>query len=189
MHCFVKAALAVSALCASLGAFAQTTAPGPYYATPSWDQTLPAASRFIVLSNFANSAVLDRETGLVWWRTPGNPDDPARLRVPFGSAQFVCLTSRIGGRRGWRLPTADELLSLFDPATTMPPFLPAGHPFNFGSAELFWSSTATPSNPGSYVVVTYGLGGSPLAAQSTYIAPQVDNSLNTAGIICVRGAN
>ena len=30
---------------------AQTTANGPYYATPSWDQTLPASTRFIVLSN------------------------------------------------------------------------------------------------------------------------------------------
>jgi hypothetical protein len=33
---------------------------GPYYATPSWDQTLPANTRFVVLSNFANAAMLDR---------------------------------------------------------------------------------------------------------------------------------
>jgi len=46
-------------------AVAQTTANGPYYATPSWDQTMPAATRFIVLSNMASEAVLDRETGLV----------------------------------------------------------------------------------------------------------------------------
>src|ERR1044071_6059779 len=43
---------------------AQTTSAGPYYATPSWDQTLPVATRFIVLSNFNSEAVLDRETGL-----------------------------------------------------------------------------------------------------------------------------
>src|SRR5262245_31179385 len=49
--------------------FAQTTAPGPYYATPSWDQQLPVGQRFIVLSNWNNFAVLDRETGLVWQRT------------------------------------------------------------------------------------------------------------------------
>ena len=49
---------------------AQTTAPGPYYATPSWDQQLPAATRFIVLSNWNSAAVLDRETGLVWERSP-----------------------------------------------------------------------------------------------------------------------
>src|SRR5215813_14310693 len=49
-------------------AFAQTTGNGPYYAEPSWDQTLPASTRFIVLSNFNSEAVLDRETGLVWQR-------------------------------------------------------------------------------------------------------------------------
>ena len=38
---------------------------GPYYAMPSWDQTLPAATRFIVLTNMGSEAVLDRETGLV----------------------------------------------------------------------------------------------------------------------------
>ncbi|HEY2920960.1 MAG TPA: hypothetical protein VGK77_18415, partial [Candidatus Binatia bacterium] len=41
---------------------AQTTAAGPYYANPSWDQQLPASTRFIVLSNWASAAVLDRET-------------------------------------------------------------------------------------------------------------------------------
>src|SRR5258706_10360062 len=30
---------------------AATTAAGPYYANPSWDQTLPASTRFIMLSN------------------------------------------------------------------------------------------------------------------------------------------
>ncbi len=50
---------------------AQTTANGPYYATPSWNQQLPASTRFIVLANWSNAAVLDRETGLVWERSPG----------------------------------------------------------------------------------------------------------------------
>ena len=52
-------------------AIAQTTAVGPYYATPSWDQTLSSSTRFIVLSNMGSAAVLDRETGVVWERSPG----------------------------------------------------------------------------------------------------------------------
>ena len=54
----------------NIPAGAQTTSAGPYYATPSWGQKLqcdtPATCpRFIVLSNWDNAAVLDRETGLV----------------------------------------------------------------------------------------------------------------------------
>ena len=32
----------------------------------NWDQVLPAATRFVVLQDFANAAVRDNETGLVW---------------------------------------------------------------------------------------------------------------------------
>src|SRR6266404_2490251 len=56
---------------------AATTAAGPYYANPSWDQQLPASTRFVVLSNWIDAAhasggaaVLDRETGLVWEQSP-----------------------------------------------------------------------------------------------------------------------
>src|SRR5215510_8701144 len=93
-------------------AYAQTTAPGPYYATPSWDQTLPASTRFVVLSNMANAAVLDRETGLVWHRSP----IPGTR--PFFDASGQCLVSKTGNRAGWRLPTVNELQSLFDPSQT-----------------------------------------------------------------------
>ena len=56
---------------------AATTAAGPYYANPSWDQQLPASTRFVVLSNWIDAAhpsggaaVLDRKTGLVWEQSP-----------------------------------------------------------------------------------------------------------------------
>lgn len=120
---FHRVALELTALLACGTAHAQTAVDGPYYATQSWEQTLPAASRFVVLSNFAGNAVLDRETGLVWWRSPdASPGDHL-------SAQRACVESTVGGRRGWRLPTAGERGSPFDPAATTPPFLPAGHPF------------------------------------------------------------
>ena len=88
---------------------AQADSVGPYYATPSWDQTLPAATRFIVLSNFASAAVLDRETGLVWQKTP------ALTSHGWGTARTHCTDSTTGNRKGWqgwpgsRLSTATRL--------------------------------------------------------------------------------
>lgn len=134
-------ALAVLCLCVGtlnpLDARAQIVANGPYYATPSWDQSMPAGTRFVVLANMNSGAVLDRETGLVWQRSPS-----ATASSLFGT-QFRCLDSNVGGRKGWRLPTASELLSLFDPAATAPPYLPAGHPFTGFNArsQFFWTST------------------------------------------------
>lgn len=93
--------------------------PGPYYATPSWDQTLPASTRFIVLSNFNSEAVLDRETGLVWERTPSTSG------TSFELADSQCIFRRVGGRNGWRAPSVYELSTLVDSPTG----LPLGHPF------------------------------------------------------------
>ena len=59
---------------------------------------------------------------------------------------------RVGsGRKGWRLPSVDELTTLllpkpFDPTVT--PALPPGHPFdlsNMAPGVSVWSSTADPS--------------------------------------------
>lgn len=101
---------------------AQPTAPGPYYVPPAWDMTLPSVTRFIILSNMNSEAVLDRETGLVWERQPS----PAPHTWTWADSQ--CRDAAIGGRRGWRLPRLEELLSLMDPSTAVPA-LPPGHPF------------------------------------------------------------
>ena|SRR5436190_20165204 len=133
-------AIAGLILCAD-SAHAQTTAFGPYYATPSWDQTLACATaancpRFIVLTNFNNEAVLDRETGLVWERSPGQTD-----------ALFnACVQRNVGGRGGWRAPDVQELRSLVDSSQSNPS-LPAGHPFlgvRFEGGfipDFYWTST------------------------------------------------
>lgn len=60
----------VMVVLATSPAEAQTTLPGTYYPIPSWDQKLPTSTRFIVLSNWDRAAVLDRETGLVWEKSP-----------------------------------------------------------------------------------------------------------------------
>src|SRR5215510_1444756 len=90
--------LAASAILTSAGslAHAQTVSNGPYYATPSWDQTLPPNTRFIVLSNMNSAAVLDRETGLVWQKTP---DQSHTLRL--SEAQQTCFEFE-SVRYGWR---------------------------------------------------------------------------------------
>jgi len=101
----------------------------------SWSRALPAADRFEVLADFNNEAVLDRNTGLVWQRTPDN------VGRPVWSASYYCLDANIGGQKGWRLPNITELTSLVDPSVTTEPMLPAGAPFEFNRHVFFWSGT------------------------------------------------
>ena len=61
------------------------SAVGFYYPMPAWDQTLPAATRFVVLTNMGSQAVLDRETGLVWEQSPDTATRTSRHE-----AQFHC---------------------------------------------------------------------------------------------------
>lgn len=111
---------------------AQTTSAGPYYAMPSWDQTL-TATRFIILSNFLGAAVLDRETGLVWEKTPQT------ALTPWLFARRDCTGKTTGGRKGWRLPSVHELASLLDPTQG----LPLNHPFTNVVPAFFWSATTS----------------------------------------------
>jgi len=133
--------------------FAQTTANGPYYATPSWDQTLPANTRFIVLSNMGGAAVLDRETGLVWEKSPdATPQN-------WLDAQFHCSRQSTGGRMGWRLPTIQELTSLVDLTVPAPgPVLPVGHPFSNVQSSQYWSGATHPTLAGFAWDVTFENG-------------------------------
>ena len=132
---YISAIVISTLLMFSVGkATAQTTANGPYYAWPSWDQTLPSSTRFIVLSNFNSQAVLDRETGLVWERSPSTTAVP-------GFTSLDCTNKTVGNRRGWRLPTIHELTSLIDP-TQSGPALPSGNPFQIQNVSgAYWSAT------------------------------------------------
>jgi hypothetical protein len=175
--------LAVVVLTVALGVSpvkAQTVANGPYYAPPSWDQTLPVATRFIVLANFASAAVLDRETGLVWEKSP------VATALIWDSARRQCVARTTGGRKGWRLPSVHELASLVDPSVTGPA-LPVGHPFLNVQSSLgsgYWSATTevfhtavNPNNTNSAWVVGFNTGS---------IGPGAKD--NSANFWCVRGA-
>jgi hypothetical protein len=152
----------------SAGVSAQTTANGPYYAAPSWDQklqcdTLATCPRFVVLSNWNSEAVLDRETGLVWEKSPST-DSPvigSNSPVSWYFATGICANKKVGGRTGWRLPSFQELMSLVDPSVPAPgPTLPAGSPFANVQQNGYWSATAVAdSTPplARYVHFEFGL--------------------------------
>jgi Protein of unknown function (DUF1566) len=161
----MKRILSYSAVIISLGltastALAQTIAPGPYYATPSWDQQLPASTRFIVLSNWGNAAVLDRETGLVWERGPNGSGT-------WNAGTQLCAGRPTGGRFSWRLPTLDELSSLLDP-TQSSPALPPGHPFqSLGGFGTFWTANSHVELPDFAWHVNFAAAGVGITSKGT----------------------
>ncbi len=102
---------------------------------PSWDQKLPADERFKLV--MGNLGVLDIETGLVWQRRPDSTERTVE------SALTHCLNVSIGGRKGWRLPSIHEALSLVDPSAGVPgPLLPPEHPFINIQLSSYWSATS-----------------------------------------------
>jgi Protein of unknown function (DUF1566) len=111
--------------------------------TQNWDKNLPVAQRFVILAGFNNDAILDKNTGLVWEKSP---------QLGFASwsgARFACVNNReLGGQKGWRLPSIPELASLIDPSVAAPgPTLLSGHPFlNVQSAD-YWSAAMSAEDP------------------------------------------
>jgi hypothetical protein len=115
----------------------------------SWDNQIQRAGmRFKVLTEFGGAAVLDKETQLVWERSPS-----ASFHTWF-DARTACLNLTVGGRKGWRLPAIAELASLVDPSVPYPgPTLFPGHPFLNFELGAFWSASTdarSPSEPGSW---------------------------------------
>lgn len=109
----------------------------------SWSNVIPNASRrFVILADFSNVAVLDRETGLVWERSPSIE------LFSWDNRGHNCISKTIGGRKGWRLPSVVELGTLVDPNVAFPgPTLPAGHPFTNILSTFYWSSTKDAHDP------------------------------------------
>jgi len=88
----------------------------------TWEDPVQPHKRFTELKSYSDQAVRDSETSLVWEKVPetGGQD--------WATAQSQCNTKTVGNRKGWRLPTIQELASLVDPGAT-DPSLPSGHPF------------------------------------------------------------
>lgn len=161
-----------------LGAFAivapegaqAVTSTGPYYATPSWDQKLPAATRFVVLIDWNNEAVLDRETGLVWETSPDGTLTNHR------DAQDECIAKSVGNRKGWRLPFIHELASLVNTTQSLPALSP-GHPFTVSINQSYWTATKLADFPSFARVVEFAFGLTPFRPKAT----------PTSSVWCVRG--
>ncbi|MCR4320424.1 MAG: DUF1566 domain-containing protein, partial [Candidatus Brocadiaceae bacterium] len=107
------------------------------FVPPAWYQKLPASERFQLVLD--NAAVLDKETGLVWEKSP---DTTTRT---WTSAIAYAYAKNVGNRKGWRLPTVEELASLVDP-TQNNPALPSGHPFTNVQSLQYWSASTFAGN-------------------------------------------
>jgi hypothetical protein len=66
-------------------------------------------------------------------------------------------TLSVGNRKGWRLPTLQELASLIDPSAP-PPTLPPGHPFIGVQSSGYWSASTYVNNSGFAWLVTFSDG-------------------------------
>ena len=123
-------------------------------ATQNQGKALPAAQRFVILPAFNSEAVLDKESGLVWERSP----QTASAR--WIAARRTCIEKNVGGQKGWRLPSLEELTSLVDPSVAPPgPTLPPGHPFLTVRSTVYWSATRVEEDARGSWAVHFGLGG------------------------------
>ncbi len=112
----------------------------------AWNTKINGPGRFTVLAQFNKEAVFDKETRLVWERSP-----TAAPAVPntftWEEAQFHCNALTVANRKGWRLPTIQELASVVDP-TQFGPSLPDGNPFSNVQSAVYWSATTRAGDAG-----------------------------------------
>jgi len=122
--------------------------------TQNRGKPLSAAQRFVILPAFNSEAVLDKETGLIWERSPQTTS------ARWIAARRTCIEKNVGGQKGWRLPLLDELTSLVDSSVAPPgPTLPPGHPFLTVQSTVYWSATRVDEDAKGSWAVHFGLGG------------------------------
>lgn len=98
---------------------------------------------------FVFEGARDKETGLVWQR------DLDVFAAGYGQPQAaqICLDATFGDRRGWRLPTTAELMTLLTASNG----LPTGSPFFDIPLSLFgvsyWTSDTVPGGGGDGFLV------------------------------------
>jgi hypothetical protein len=118
---------------------------------PTWDKIIPTAQRFV--DALDGTAVLDKETGLVWAKMPD------ATQRSWQDSMVYCSSLYLGGRLGWRLPTLEELGSLVDRSNPDTVKLPAGHPFQNAAPGNYWSSSVKTDNVANAWAVSMSNGG------------------------------
>jgi len=109
-------------------------------------------------------------TGLVWDKSPNN----TKLRDWVNACSY-CYAREVGNRKGWRLPTVEELASLVDTSNNSPA-LPTDHPFTNVMSYNYWSSTTLADSTGYAWLVSFFDG-----------AVFSDDKNNDYYVWCVRG--
>lgn len=113
---------------------------------PAWDRALTAigpdlcnTQRFkcVLPDGPSGLAVLDRETGLVWERTPATANDT------WTNGNQGCVNKTLDARRGWRLPARDELQTLL--------FSDGPGPFDLGNGGLFFFTNQVSDDVGQEI--------------------------------------
>ncbi len=140
----------------------------------AWDKQLTTDRFELVLPTAANpdgEAVRDNETCIVWELFP----DPSARDWALQLAH--CAKKKVGGRKGWRLASFEELASLVDdtqPAPKIPAELKTLIPGV--QSTFYWSSTTLAYNTTFAWDVSFGSGGVDIGGKT-----------GNAHVWCVRG--
>lgn len=126
-------------------------------ADDAWDSFLGGNHRFQLLDGNScpgGEAVLDKETGLVWERTPDTGAFVWGSNPFYANAATFCMSRVVCNRKGWRVPTVQEATSLYGVCSppggasstclTTATFPQEPNPFNINSGFLgqaFWTAT------------------------------------------------
>ncbi|MGA1864333.1 MAG: DUF1566 domain-containing protein [bacterium] len=139
-----------------------TDPPGPtmrtldeIYSAVSWSKKIPITTlRFEFVLD--DEAVLDKETGLVWDQSP----DPTTIN--WYDACSYCTNREVGGRKGWRIPTVEELATLVDASVAGSPKLPFGYTYFFTNVQSagYWTSNTSYFLPHFACMVNFNNGSS-----------------------------
>lgn len=159
-------------LVAIVAVWGGTAASGEEFIPPVPDKSkiLPAndggndgcdSSRFKCV--MGGEAVLDNQTGLIWARNASI----VGKKTPWEEALKLCEDIEIGGKKGWRIPTRDELITLVDSSQSHPA-LPEGHPFleikdlaessGKPGGYQYWTSTELKGDDKSAWLVSFHVG-------------------------------